>query len=171
MSSTDSQGLILPRCEIKWVRYQRLQGVFQNTYWWLSLQHVFSTCFECAHVCAWETGWMRWRGKSDDLVCPSPVPSLNLSEAWTLPQQKQRGNHPTQTGRSARWPVAVCREAGMLLNRCVCVCVALFYYVYGVTLQGAHNTCERDTSVKPKMVEVKSLKCQKLILWLHVRTE
>lgn len=42
------------------------------------------------------------------------------------PNPPSAGNDPTQTGSAARWPVAVCREVGMVCSyRCVCVWEAL----------------------------------------------
>lgn len=117
MSPTVSQGLILPRCEFEQTCNTGLICGFRSHYWCTdsstgckkkSFLHVF------LHIlCVWVRD--RWlKGGSSDLVLYSSLLSFNLSEARTLPQQKERGNDPTQTGSAARWPVAAYREVGMV---------------------------------------------------------
>lgn len=61
------------------------------------------------------------------LSSPHPFWASTSAKPEPLPQQKERGNDPTQTGSAARWPVAAYREVGMACSYgCVCTCVWLW---------------------------------------------
>ena len=67
--------------------------------------------------------------REEALTSSSPHPSWALSSSKpeaSLSRKKERGNDPSQTGSTARWPVAVYSKVGTVFScRCVCVCVCV----------------------------------------------
>lgn len=105
---------------------------------------VYMYSMSC-HVCEWEAGWRWLQGGSYDLVLSS-----------SLPERKERGNDPTQTGSAARWPVAVHGEVGIVcyMGVCVCVWVSEALVCVGLPLVLLHhcfNSLGQETAVESEV--------------------
>ena len=139
MSPTVSQGLILPRCECeRMCNVGLICGFSESTTGAQILQLDVKGKKKKERKRTWKHLFLHagasgrqveGNSREEALTSSSPHPSWALSSSKpeaSLSRKKERGNDPSQTGSTARWPVAVYSKVGTVFScRCVCVCMCV----------------------------------------------